>query len=87
MHIKILGTGCAKCHQLEKTTREAVAELGIDADIEEIKDMKKMLEYPILMTPGLVINEKVVSSGKVLTKAEVEHLIMNAMASEEKAAK
>ena len=45
MHIKILGTGCAKCHQLEKTTREAVAELGIDADIEEVKDMKKMLEY------------------------------------------
>ena len=87
MHIKILGTGCAKCHQLEKTTREAVAELGIDANIEEVKDMKKMLEYPILMTPGLVINEKVVSSGKVLTKAEVEHLIMNAMASEEKAAK
>ena len=87
MHIKILGTGCAKCHQLEKTTREAVAKLGIDADIEEVKDMKKMLEYPILMTPGLVINEKVVSSGKVLTKAEVEHLIMNAMASEEKAAK
>jgi small redox-active disulfide protein 2 len=77
MNIKILGTGCAKCQTLEKTVKEVVAELKIDATVEEVKDMKKILEYPILMTPGLVINEKVVSSGKVLSKAEVTKAIMN----------
>ena len=75
MNIKILGPGCAKCQLLEKTVKEAVAEMKIDATVEEIKDIKKIMEYPILMTPGLVIDEKVVSSGKVLTKAEVAKLI------------
>jgi len=80
MNIKILGTGCAKCHSLEKTVKEVVNELQVDAKIEEVKDMKKILEYSILMTPGLVINEKVVSSGKVPNKAEVERIIINAQA-------
>jgi small redox-active disulfide protein 2 len=75
MNIKILGTGCAKCHALEKSVREAVSEMKIDASVEEVKDMKKILEYPILTTPGLVIDEKVVSSGKVLKKEEVVKLI------------
>jgi small redox-active disulfide protein 2 len=75
MNIKILGTGCAKCHALEKSVREAVSEMKIDASVEEVKDMGKILEYPILTTPGLVINEKVVSSGKVLKKEEVVKLI------------
>ncbi len=80
MNIKILGTGCAKCHSLEKTVKEVVNELQLDAEVEEVKDMKKILEYSILMTPGLVIDEKVVSSGKVPTKAEVAQLINNALA-------
>ena len=80
MNIKRLGPGCAKCQTLEKTVKEVVAEMKIDATIEDIKDMKKILEYPILMTPGLVINEKVVSSGKVLSNAEVTKAIMNASA-------
>ena len=84
MNIKILGTGCAKCHALEKTVKEAVSELRLDATVEEIKDMKQILNYKILMTPGLVINDKVVLSGKVPNKAEVERLIMSAVASEEK---
>jgi small redox-active disulfide protein 2 len=84
MNIKILGTGCAKCHSLEKTVKEVVNELQVDAKIEEVKDMKKILEYSILMTPGLVINEKVVSSGKVPNKAEVERIITNALAQENK---
>jgi small redox-active disulfide protein 2 len=83
MDIKVLGPGCAKCQSLEKTVKEVVAALQLDVSVEEVKDMKKIMRYPILMTPGLVINEKVVLSGKVPTKAEVERLIMNALASED----
>lgn len=84
MNIKILGTGCARCSQLEKTTREVVKELGVDANVEEVKDMRQIMGYNILTTPGLVINEQVVSSGKVLSKAEVTQIIINCLATEEK---
>ena len=83
MNIKILGTGCARCHQLGKTAREAVKELGVDATVEEVKDFNKILAYNVLTTPGLVVNEHLVSSGKSLTKAEVTQLIINALAKEE----
>ena len=79
MIIKVLGTGCAKCMQLEKTAKEAVKELGVDAKIEEVKDITKILEYPILTTPGLVIDEKVVCSGKIPSKDEVKKYINEAM--------
>ena len=82
MDIKVLGPGCAKCQSLEKTVKEVVSALKLDIKVEEIKDMKKIMQYPILMTPGLVINEKVVMSGKVPSKAEVERLIMNALDAE-----
>jgi len=59
MIIKILGSGCAKCKALKKTTEEAVKELGIDATIEKVEGINKILEYPILNTPGLVIDKKV----------------------------
>jgi len=83
MNIKILGPGCARCHQLEKTTTEVVKELGINATVEEVKNMNNIIAYNVMMTPGLVINEQVVSSGKVPTKAEITQLIINAMAKEE----
>lgn len=83
MNIKILGPGCARCHQLEKTTSEVVKELGIDATVEEVKDMSKIIAYNVMMTPGLVIDEQVVSFGKVPSKAEVTQLIINALAKEE----
>ena len=79
MKIKVLGPGCARCQQFEKTTREVVRELGIDAEVEEIKDMKKIMEYPILTTPGLVIDDKLVCSGRVPSKSEVTTLITNAL--------
>ena len=82
MNIKVLGPGCARCHQLEQTTREVVKELGIDADIEDVKDVKKIMEYPILTTPGLVIDEKLVCSGRVPSKSEVTTFITTALAKE-----
>ena len=85
MKIKVLGTGCAKCHQVERTTREVIQELGIDATIEEVKEMSRILEYPILTTPGLVVDEEVVCSGRVPTKAEVTKFITNALARDESA--
>jgi len=84
MNIKILGSGCARCHQLGKTTRETVKELGIDAEIEEVKDINKIMEYPILTTPGLVINEELVCAGRVPNKAEINQLIANALTKEDK---
>lgn len=79
MKIKILGTGCAHCQQLEKTAREVVRELSINATIEEIKDIKKIMRYPILTAPGLVIDEKLVCSGRVPTKAEITTFITTAL--------
>ena len=68
MKIKILGTGCAKCKQLEALTREVVAELKIEAGIEKVSELKDIMAYPITMTPALVIDEKVVFSGKLPDK-------------------
>jgi len=85
MKIKVLGPGCARCHQLEQTIREVVKKLGIDAEIEDVKDIKKIMEYPILTTPGLVIDEKLVCSGRVPTKAEVTTYITSALDNEDKA--
>jgi len=79
MHIKILGTGCARCAALEKVVRETVNEMNIDASIEDVKDIQKILEYPILTTPGLVIDEKLVMAGKVPDKKELMKHINDAM--------
>jgi small redox-active disulfide protein 2 len=82
MKVKVLGPGCARCHQLEQITREVVKELGINAEIEDVKDVKKIMEYPILTTPGLVIDEKLVCSGRVPSKSEVTTFITTALAQE-----
>jgi small redox-active disulfide protein 2 len=79
MDIKVLGTGCARCRSLEKTVKEAVAALKLDIKVEEIKDIQEIMQYQILMTPGLVINGKVVMSGKVPSRAEIERLITEAI--------
>jgi small redox-active disulfide protein 2 len=79
MIVKILGTGCARCQALEKATKEAVKDLGADVQIEHVTDIKKIMEYPIMSTPGLVIDENLVSSGRVLSKAEITNLITTAM--------
>jgi small redox-active disulfide protein 2 len=76
MEIKILGTGCPKCKTLEKVTRDAVAETGIDATVEKIEDIVKIMEYRVMNTPVLVINEKVVLSGQVPSVKQVKEILM-----------
>ena len=75
MEIKVLGTGCPKCKSLEKITHEAVAEMGIDASVTKEEDIMKIMEYGILSTPGLVIDDKVVMSGRLPSKNELKNLI------------
>ena len=82
MDVKILGSGCPNCKRLEKVTREALAEMGVAASVTKVTDMGDILTYDILATPGLVINENVVSSGRVPSKAEVTSMIATALANE-----
>ena len=73
--IKVLGSGCATCHKLFENVKEAVNEMGLSADIEYITDMAKVMEYGVMSMPAIVVNEKVVSMGKVLKAADVEKLL------------
>lgn len=75
MDIKILGTGCKKCEALEANTRQAVKELGIEADIQKVKDFKEIASYGVLKTPGLVIEGKAVASGKVPSPEDIKKLL------------
>lgn len=75
MEVKILGTGCPKCKTLEKNTKDAVGNLGIDATVTKEEDIMKIMEYGVMHTPGLVINGKVVSSGRVLTPKQINELL------------
>jgi small redox-active disulfide protein 2 len=77
MEIKVLGTGCAKCKSLEKLTRKAVEELSLDATVEKVEDIQKIMEYAVMRTPALVINEKVVLSGQLPKVAELKELLTN----------
>jgi small redox-active disulfide protein 2 len=79
MEVKILGTGCPNCKRLEKVAREALAEMGVEATVTKVTDMVDILAYNITATPGLVIDEKVVSYGRIPTKAEASSLIATAL--------
>ncbi|MBN2655079.1 MAG: thioredoxin family protein [Nitrospirae bacterium] len=77
MEIKVLGPGCANCHKMEEMAKEAVAELGIEATIEKISDIAEIMKYT-MSTPGLVVNGKLMHSGKPLpSQQRVKELIMH----------
>jgi small redox-active disulfide protein 2 len=71
MIIKILGSGCAKCKRLEQLTREVAIERGIDAQFEHVYDIEKIMEYPVMATPALVIDEEVKVYGRMPSKDEI----------------
>jgi small redox-active disulfide protein 2 len=77
MIIKILGGGCANCNKLEENAKEAVKQLGIDAQFEKVKDPVQYSLYGIMKTPGLVIDEKMVSYGRVASVDDIIKIIQN----------
>lgn len=79
INLKILGTGCSKCKILEKVTTEVVKENNMDADIQKVEDIMQIMNYHIMTTPALVVNEKVVFSGRVPSKSEIKSYIEKAI--------
>ena len=75
MEIRILGPGCPRGHEVHKRTIDVLAEMNLAADVQKITDMKKIMEYKIMATPGLVINGKVKCTGKIPAKSEIKKWI------------
>ena len=75
--IKVLGSGCKSCHQLYENTKGAAKNAGLSLEVEYITDMEKIMEYGVMSMPALVVNEKVVSMGKVLKAEDMEKLLQN----------
>ena len=79
MIVKVLGPGCKNCVNLERVTRQAIDDLGLDAIVEKVTDYPTIVGYGVMSTPALVVDEKVVSSGRVPAAAEVRELLAAAM--------
>jgi len=77
--IKVLGPGCANCKRVEQIARKVIADLAVEADIIKVTDYPDIMQYPILSTPGLVINEQVVCSGRIPSPPEVTTWVANAL--------
>ena len=73
--IKVLGAGCKSCHEMYENVKQAVRNIGLNIEVEYITDMQKIMEYGVMSMPALVVNEKVVSQGKVLKSVNVEKLL------------
>ena len=75
MEIKILGSGCARCRSLEQATKEAITELGLNATVEKVEDIQKIMEYGVMRTPGLIVDGKIVSTGQVPSVKELKTML------------
>ncbi len=75
MEIKILGTGCTKCQKLAERTQQAVAELNLNANIEKVEELQKIMQYQVMRTPALVVDNKVVLSGELPSVAKIKELL------------
>jgi small redox-active disulfide protein 2 len=80
--VKVLGSGCTNCQNLASNAQQAINSLSIEAKVEKVTDHAEIMKYRILATPGLVINEKVVSAGRVPSEAEITTFLANAMMEE-----
>jgi small redox-active disulfide protein 2 len=79
LKIKILGSGCPNCKQLEALTRQVVEQLAVEAEVIKVTDYGDIMAYNVMSTPGLVINEKVVSTGRIPSTAEITTYITTAL--------
>jgi small redox-active disulfide protein 2 len=78
LQIKILGTGCPNCNKLEQEIKKAAKNQGLEAEFEKVTNFQKIMDYDVLSTPGLVINEKVVSSGRIPSQSELISFLASA---------
>ena len=79
VEIKVLGPGCANCKRLEQITRKVVGNLAVDANIKKVTDYQEIVKLGVMTTPGLIVNDKVVSSGRIPSETEVTDWIINAL--------
>lgn len=79
LSIKVLGSGCENCRKVEALSKQAATALGVEASVELVTDMKEIMRYGVMNTPGLVINEKVVSTGRVPALSQISTMITNAL--------
>jgi small redox-active disulfide protein 2 len=77
--IKVLGSGCANCKRVEQIVRKIVEEMSLEAEVIKVTEYPEIMKYNIMSTPGLVINEKIVSTGRIPTPAEVTTWMMDAL--------
>lgn len=78
MKIQVLGTGCAKCSELAANAREAASQLGTEVEFEKITDLKEIMKFGVMTTPGLAIDGRVVSQGKLLKPEQIKQLLQSA---------
>lgn len=83
LKIQVLGSGCANCQKLEALARQAAAGLGVEAEVEKVTDMREIMARGVMATPGLAVNDKLVSTGRVPSVSEVMTLIANVLAEED----
>ena len=76
--IKVLGSGCENCHKVEAVVRSVVTNMGFQAQVEKVTESQEIHKYPVLATPGLVVNEKLVCAGRIPSEAEVTTWLANA---------